>query len=377
MLIRAYCAIAPGTPLTIELKQGEPIDGRVRWVKDDCVGVTFDAPIDVLALLSTAADGPRPRMPRIEVDCTAWLRVDGTVHRARASQHLAGRAQGRMPDRASGRRRCRRQHRRARPLPRAGAVERRGRIWHHLQPGAAAPAARRLASGAARAVSRRGLIIRRALRSATRPSIFRPSCARRRERTAGEARAGGNPARRAGAAAARGAAPPRGLSGPGERHSGIAPCTQTTRLFRRSSLRWKKVVVPFERQALAFDQRAFLRQVAELDRLRRARDLDARGKEHGRPARPPILGHAALVHRRSLAAEGKTSFNAAPVRRNSSIRLFAGIARVSTSSKPRASRRAAKSSTRRRPHAGSRRLRSASNARLLARVSTSSLSHGP
>lgn len=90
MLIRAYCAIASGTPLTIELKQGEPIDGRVRWVKDDCVGVTFDAPIDVVALLSTAADGPRPRMPRIEVDCTAWLRVDGTVHRARASNISQG-----------------------------------------------------------------------------------------------------------------------------------------------------------------------------------------------------------------------------------------------------------------------------------------------
>jgi len=52
--------------------------------------VTFDAPIDVVALLSTAADGPRPRMPRIEVDCTAWLRVDGTVHRARASNISQG-----------------------------------------------------------------------------------------------------------------------------------------------------------------------------------------------------------------------------------------------------------------------------------------------
>jgi hypothetical protein len=84
MLIRAYCAIAPGTPLTIELKQGEPVSGAARWVKDDCVGVTFDEPIDVIALLSSSADGPRPRMPRVEVDSTAWLRVDATVHRIRA-----------------------------------------------------------------------------------------------------------------------------------------------------------------------------------------------------------------------------------------------------------------------------------------------------
>ena len=90
MLIRAYCAIPEGTELTVELKHGEPISGRARWTKDELVGVTFDEPIDVLALLTTAADGPKPRMPRIEVDCTAWLRVDGTVHRARASNISQG-----------------------------------------------------------------------------------------------------------------------------------------------------------------------------------------------------------------------------------------------------------------------------------------------
>jgi hypothetical protein len=84
MLIRAYCAIAEGAALSVELKQGEPIDGRARWVKDGLVGITFDKPIDVVALLSNAADGPKPRMPRIEVDCIAWLRVDGSLHRGRA-----------------------------------------------------------------------------------------------------------------------------------------------------------------------------------------------------------------------------------------------------------------------------------------------------
>jgi hypothetical protein len=83
MLIRAYCPVETGTRITIELKQGEPIAGTAKWTKDDCVGVTFDEPIDILALLSTA-DGPRPRMPRVEVDCTAWIRVDADVHRARA-----------------------------------------------------------------------------------------------------------------------------------------------------------------------------------------------------------------------------------------------------------------------------------------------------
>src|SRR5215213_8226484 len=84
MLIRAYCDIAPGTPITIELKHGEPIGGIALWTRDNCVGVTFDQPIDVLALLSWSAQGPRPRTPRVEVGGIAWLRQDGTIHRAKA-----------------------------------------------------------------------------------------------------------------------------------------------------------------------------------------------------------------------------------------------------------------------------------------------------
>jgi len=83
MLIRAYCPIATGTRLTIELKQGEPISGTACWTKGECIGVSFDVPIDVLALLSASEIGPRPRMPRVEVDCTAWVRVGANVHRAR------------------------------------------------------------------------------------------------------------------------------------------------------------------------------------------------------------------------------------------------------------------------------------------------------
>jgi hypothetical protein len=84
MMIRAYSVVKPGERLSIELKQGEPVAGVVRWVKDECVGVIFDAPIDVVGLISSTVEGPRPRMPRVEIDCTAWVREDGTVHRTRA-----------------------------------------------------------------------------------------------------------------------------------------------------------------------------------------------------------------------------------------------------------------------------------------------------
>ena len=90
MLIRAYSKIKTGTHLAIELKQGEKVSGIARWTKDECVGVRLDSPIDVLALISNANDGQRPRMPRIEVHCTAWVREDGTVHRMNASNVSQG-----------------------------------------------------------------------------------------------------------------------------------------------------------------------------------------------------------------------------------------------------------------------------------------------
>lgn len=90
MMIRAYSDIAPDTPVVIELKQGEPIAGTVRWAKEDCLGVSFDQPIDIVELISAPGDGPRPRMPRVEVDCTGWVREDGLVHRMRAANISQG-----------------------------------------------------------------------------------------------------------------------------------------------------------------------------------------------------------------------------------------------------------------------------------------------
>ena len=81
MMIRAYCAIPQGSPLSIELKSGQPVAGRVTWVRDHNLGVAFDSHIDVLDILSTSADGPRPRMPRIEVDAIATLRDGANLYR--------------------------------------------------------------------------------------------------------------------------------------------------------------------------------------------------------------------------------------------------------------------------------------------------------
>src|SRR5262245_43144847 len=53
MMIRPYCSIESRARVSVELKHDESIDGTVLWVKEDCIGVTFDQPIDVLALLSS------------------------------------------------------------------------------------------------------------------------------------------------------------------------------------------------------------------------------------------------------------------------------------------------------------------------------------
>ena len=84
MQIRAYCTVAVGTRLSIELKQGEPLPGVARWVDGDSVGVAFDSPIDVLDLLSLSAEGPRPRLPRVEVNCMGSIREGAITNRCKA-----------------------------------------------------------------------------------------------------------------------------------------------------------------------------------------------------------------------------------------------------------------------------------------------------
>jgi len=72
--LRRYCQLHVGQRVAVELKTGQPIAGSVSWVGDSQAGVAFDQPIDVLAILASDDEGPRPRMPRIETQAAVYVR---------------------------------------------------------------------------------------------------------------------------------------------------------------------------------------------------------------------------------------------------------------------------------------------------------------
>lgn len=83
MMVRLYCSIGEGMPVTVELKSGQPISGKISWTRDNNAGVVFDQTIDVIDVLSATMEGPRPRMPRIETHCHATLREGANSFRVR------------------------------------------------------------------------------------------------------------------------------------------------------------------------------------------------------------------------------------------------------------------------------------------------------
>jgi hypothetical protein len=84
-MLRLYSSgLVVGEPLCVELKSGQPLSGSVTWVRDQQLGMTFARPIDVLAMLACAEDGPRPRMPRIETDAFVMVREGAEMHRLHA-----------------------------------------------------------------------------------------------------------------------------------------------------------------------------------------------------------------------------------------------------------------------------------------------------
>ena len=90
MMLRVYRALEVGLPVAVELKNGQPLLGRVGWVRDHQVGIAFAEPIDVLAILASDDAAQRPRMPRIEVRTAAYVRDGAATARMQCSDISQG-----------------------------------------------------------------------------------------------------------------------------------------------------------------------------------------------------------------------------------------------------------------------------------------------
>jgi hypothetical protein len=83
LMAHVYSTYEPGQSLSVELNTNEQVAGRVTWCEDSNIGITFNETIDVELLLASQSvldNGWKPRLPRVEIDRLATLRVGAKTH---------------------------------------------------------------------------------------------------------------------------------------------------------------------------------------------------------------------------------------------------------------------------------------------------------
>lgn len=82
LMAHIYSPVAQGQAVAVELKTNQRISGTISWTEGSNAGISFNEPIDVEELLASQTrldNGWRPRLPRVEVDRLATLRVGARV----------------------------------------------------------------------------------------------------------------------------------------------------------------------------------------------------------------------------------------------------------------------------------------------------------
>lgn len=90
-MVHVYSKFRLGQRVAVELRAHQANEGTVTWLEDANIGIEFDEGIDVeemLAQQSLLDNGWRPRLPRVEVDCMATLRV-GAIHHWVAARDIS------------------------------------------------------------------------------------------------------------------------------------------------------------------------------------------------------------------------------------------------------------------------------------------------
>lgn len=83
-MIHVYSTLEAGQSVAVEMKTGQEIIGKVKWIDGSNLGLEFEAPIDVMAILASqlvSQSDHKPRMPRVEVRCPATLRLGAKTYR--------------------------------------------------------------------------------------------------------------------------------------------------------------------------------------------------------------------------------------------------------------------------------------------------------
>ncbi len=83
LMAHVYSTLAIGRQLSVELKTNQRISGTVAWVDGSNVGISFEELADVEELLAAHSgleSGWRPRLPRVEVDRLATLRLGASTY---------------------------------------------------------------------------------------------------------------------------------------------------------------------------------------------------------------------------------------------------------------------------------------------------------
>ena len=79
-VIHCDFALEPGARLSLELENGQRLDGIVAWQTGGEAGLTFERPVDVFAIIArnmVNMPGERRRLPRIQVRCGVHLEAPG------------------------------------------------------------------------------------------------------------------------------------------------------------------------------------------------------------------------------------------------------------------------------------------------------------
>ncbi len=73
-----YVAVEVGMPIEIELRTGHVIGGRIAWAEDKMIGVAFDEPMPMSAMLAHCSFDDRLgklRPPRLAVNLSAMMKL--------------------------------------------------------------------------------------------------------------------------------------------------------------------------------------------------------------------------------------------------------------------------------------------------------------